>query len=157
LTGTGRPLLARDIMSGPAITIGTDMTVGEAAAVMLKHNFGSLPVVDGSGRFAGLMTERVFLPSEKAYPFMRGTTMTLLGRAMGGTENMEEVVREVCNQPVGEVMETDVPTAGEDTPAAELAETMVRDHIHHIPVVRDGVPMGMVSWHDFLRIFVEAM
>jgi len=45
----------------------------------------------------------------------------------------------------------EVITATEDTPLQEVANQMLRYDIDHVPVVRDGVPVGMVSRHDFLR------
>ena len=32
---------------------------------------------------------------------------------------------------------------------------MLRYDIDHIPVLRDGVPVGLVSRHDFLRMIAE--
>lgn len=49
-------------------------------------------------------------------------------------------------------MITEVITATEETPVEDLAGAMLRYDIDHIPVVRDGMPIGMVSRHDFLRM-----
>ena len=45
-------------------------------------------------------------------------------------------------------------TAAEDTPAEEVASQMLHYDIEHLPVLRDGVPVGLVSCHDFLRMIV---
>jgi len=51
-----------------------------------------------------------------------------------------------------QVMTTEVITATEETPVEEIARSMLRYDIDHIPVVRDGMPIGMVARHDYLRM-----
>jgi acetoin utilization protein AcuB len=46
----------RDVMSAPAICIGPDVDLEDAARRMLEGKLGSLPVVDG-GRVVGILTE----------------------------------------------------------------------------------------------------
>ncbi len=43
-------------MVEPAITIGPDQSIGEAARLMLDRKIGGLPVVDG-GKLIGIVTE----------------------------------------------------------------------------------------------------
>ena len=47
----------KDIMTKKVITIREDETVEKAATLMLENHFGSLPVVDESGRVIGIMTD----------------------------------------------------------------------------------------------------
>jgi CBS domain-containing protein len=30
---------------------------------------------------------------------------------------------------------------------------MIKEHVHHMPVLHEGKVVGMVSRHDFLKIF----
>jgi CBS-domain-containing membrane protein len=48
--------LARELMTSPAITIGSDDTLAEAARRMYAHRVKRLPVVDPSGRLAGIIS-----------------------------------------------------------------------------------------------------
>ncbi|TAJ43393.1 CBS domain-containing protein [Methanofollis fontis] len=50
----------KDIMSTPLITIDADMTVGEAAHMMISHRVRRLPVVD-NGKVTGIVTVRDLL------------------------------------------------------------------------------------------------
>ncbi|MEJ3747032.1 CBS domain-containing protein [Actinomycetes bacterium KLBMP 9797] len=52
--GAGR--VARDFMSAPAVTITADATVAEAARRMAERRVKRLPVVDGDGRLAGIVS-----------------------------------------------------------------------------------------------------
>ena len=53
-------------------------------------------------------------------------------------------------------MITEVITATEDTPVDDVARLMLRYDIDHIPVVRDGALVEIISRHDFLRMVVGA-
>jgi CBS domain-containing protein len=48
--------LARDLMTSPAITIGSDDRLAEAARRMYAHRVKRLPVVDQAGRLAGIIS-----------------------------------------------------------------------------------------------------
>lgn len=50
-----KALRVEDVMSTPALTIGADASVQEAAKLLLKNRVGCLPVLDG-GRLAGIVT-----------------------------------------------------------------------------------------------------
>jgi CBS domain-containing protein len=48
--------MARDLMTSPAITIGSGDTLAEAARRMYAHRVKRLPVVDSAGRLAGIIS-----------------------------------------------------------------------------------------------------
>ena len=50
-------MLARDIMSSPAITVGLCSPVAEVAATLRDHRIGGVPVLDGQGKLAEMVTE----------------------------------------------------------------------------------------------------
>ncbi|MEL9991172.1 MAG: CBS domain-containing protein [Thermoproteus sp.] len=62
---SGEKSLYGDVYMRPALEFATrnvitarpDMTVGEAISLFLKHNFGSMPIVDDEGRLVGIFTE----------------------------------------------------------------------------------------------------
>src|SRR6266566_5616129 len=61
--------VAKDLMSSPAVTIGEDATVGEAARLMDARCIKRLPVVDELGLLVGIVSRsdllRVFLRSDE--------------------------------------------------------------------------------------------
>lgn len=62
---SGEGSLYADIYMRPAVEFATrnvvtarpDMTVGDAISLFLKHNFGSMPIVDEEGNLVGIFTE----------------------------------------------------------------------------------------------------
>ena len=62
------------VMSGPAIVIGPDATVAEAARVMADRKIGCLPVVDREQELVGLVTETDVL---RYFAQSRGASLAL--------------------------------------------------------------------------------
>ena len=119
---------------------------------MIEKNVGCVVVVDAEGRFEGLMTERRFMPEQVAVPFMRGTLLQLLGEWVDSS-SIEETISGHRRMPIKDVMARDVPTATEGALLGDLADIMVHSEVRHVPILRDGVAVGIVSRHDMLRAF----
>ena len=50
-------MLARDVMTSPAVTTTPDAPITEVIDLMLKHQVSALPVVDAAGDLAGIVSE----------------------------------------------------------------------------------------------------
>ena len=148
--------LASEIMTSPVVTIAADRPVSEAAARMLEKNIGSLVVVDDDGQIAGLLSESRYLPTESALPYLRQSVLRILGSELGDLENIEEVIHKTRNTLVGDAMQLDMNTVDPDTHLADVAKLMVGSGAHHLPVIQDGKPIGIISRHDLLRLFAES-
>lgn len=46
-----------EVMSREVTTVNPETPLGDAASLMARHHFGSLPVVDGSNNIVGIVTE----------------------------------------------------------------------------------------------------
>jgi CBS domain-containing protein len=139
-------------MSSPVTTIGKDITVAEAVQIMLSKQIGALPVIGPDGRYLGIVTERTLLPYEEGIPFFRGTVLAFLGQFVSADQDIEKVLEEARSRKVTDVMAKKVPTATEDTSVSEIAARMIREHVHHMPVLRGGAVVGLISRHDLLRV-----
>ena len=65
---------------------------------------------------------------------------------------IERIRREAQLKTAEDIMVTEVHHGELETPAEELARLMLRHDIDHIPILQNGVPVGVVSRHDFLRL-----
>jgi CBS domain-containing protein len=106
-------------------------TLGEAAEKMSELDTGSALVVDG-GRLIGILTSR-----------------DLLRAIAGRTHSSHARVREW--------MTPDPRVARMDTPAAEAALMMVEQGCHHLPVVKDGRPIGVVGMRSVVSETFESV
>jgi len=108
------------------VAIKENATVAEAAKKMSDNQIGSLVVFNTDGKFAGVLTERDML--KKVLTSYSAPTNLL--------------VREIM---------TDEPiSCGMDTTIEKVEQLMAEHKIRHVPVVKDGVPIGMVSSRDVI-------
>lgn len=145
------PIRAKDIMTGPAVVIHEDGTLEEAAILMLDKGVGGLPVVSGDGRLAGIVTESDFAAKEPGIPFSRMYAPRLFGEWMPRPE-LEKAYEAARSIMVKQIMSKPVVTASEDELLADVVMKMLERRIHRVPVVRDGVPVGVVSRRDLLKL-----
>jgi CBS domain-containing protein len=109
------------------VTIGQDASAGDAIRLLSERGLGALLVVDAQKRLVGILTER-----------------DLLMKAVGHVDDYEAV-------PVGQIMtHTPETVTSEDTLAFALHK-MDGGGYRHLPVLRDGRPVGVISVRDVLR------
>lgn len=142
------------IMSRPAVTVPVGTSLAEAAETMLERGIGSLPCVDREGRLVGIVTNGDFGAKSVGIPFSTFRAPQLLGRWMG-ERAVERICQEARHLPVDEIMSAPVHTVDEEAGVEQVLELMLRREIKHVPVVRDGYPVGMVARHDILKLLMD--
>jgi CBS domain-containing protein len=108
-----------DLMKRDFVSVEPWDTLGETAEKMARLDVGSALVVD-SGRLVGILTCR-----------------DLMRAIAGRTHSSEARVRDW--------MTPDPRVARPNTAAEEAALMMVEQGCHHLPVVDEGRPVGMVG------------
>jgi CBS domain-containing protein len=144
---------ARDLMTASVITIRPDDTVGEAARLMLERNISCLPVVDESGQLVGILTHTDFGLHPKYQPLV-DNLYSLLGSSTT-PQHIEEVSQKVSSKLAKDVMNHPVITVQEDASIEEVTELMLRQEIHRLPVMRGSQLVGIITSHDFLKLFAS--
>lgn len=139
---------APDVMTRNVISVRTDTSVTEAIRLMLDERISGLPVVDPTGRLAGIVTKGDFLRrsglgTEQRRP---GWLQFLLG---AGREAGEFV--RTHGRKVEEVMSRDVQSATEDTSLEEIVRLMECHGIRRVPILRGSRLVGIVSRADLLK------
>jgi CBS domain-containing protein len=124
------------IMKTELVTAGPNDSVRDVAAQMDRNGAGAVLVVEGAGddsKLLGLFSERDLL--------QRVVVPGLDPDATG----------------VGSVMTCDPITVGPDTHVRECAE-LIRDRgFRHVPVLRGGRPVGILSSRDFQDHIVKGL
>ena len=116
---------ARDVMSRPVVSVDTGATVLDAVTALTEHGFAAVPVVDDGDRVVGIFSE-----SDGLRAGHRRAT------------------------PVTEVMTHPVEVTTPDADVAVIAERMLTGHLRSMPVVEEGLLVGMVARRDLLRTMV---
>lgn len=112
--------------SREAWTISPDATVFEAIQTMAEKNIGALLVVE-QGRLVGILSERDYM-----------SKVALKGRSSKETAVRDIMVREVVTVHPGQTV-------------SECMRLVTERRVRHLPVVEDGVILGMVSIGDLVR------
>src|SRR5262245_37290038 len=110
-----------------AVTLPPSATVGDAIRTMLEENIGALPVVDGGGRLLGIFSER-----------------DLLTRVAGTDPGYAQ-------RPVADFMTPGPEGVRETDTLAFVLHKMDVGGYRHLPVLREGRVLGMISVRDMLR------
>jgi CBS domain-containing protein len=137
---------AKDVMTGSVATIGTGATVREAAKLMLERGVSALPVVDGDGIVAGIVSEgdlvrRTELGTETAGSWW--LVPLAEGAARDYRKSHASTVRDVMTRPVIWVRPS--------LPLAKIAKLMHERRIKRVPVLDAGRLVGIVSRADLVR------
>jgi CBS domain-containing protein len=133
---------ARDVMTRDVVTVGPATSAKHAAEVMAEHGFAALPVVDDEGRLVGIVAEADVLRD-------RVPQDPLLHLRRGGAPPAPPGLL------VRDTMTAAVRTAEPTTDVADLARLFVNEHLRSVPVVQDGLVVGIVSRRDVLRVLVR--
>lgn len=116
-----------DVMTNASVTDSPSDTLRFAAEKMWRQQTGSLLVMDGD-RLLGIITERDVM------------------KAIALGHDPEKDV-------VSDIMTTDVLTVPPEMTLHEAARHMASRWIRHLPVVRGGQVVGVVSQRDLVGVF----
>jgi tRNA nucleotidyltransferase (CCA-adding enzyme) len=120
----GPLVTAGDVMSGPVRTLTEETPIAEASKRMELTGHTAFPVVDQEGRLAGMISRKDL---DKAAHHGLG------------------------HAPVKGFMTREVVTAEPETSLQEIQDMMIRNAIGRVPVLRDGLLLGIVTRKDIIR------
>jgi len=114
------------------VTLSSSATLLEAAQVLAERRIGAGVVCNDKQALRGILSER-------------------------------DIVRAVAKQgaqallsPVSRVMTTKVEVCGEEYTTDQVMEIMTKGRFRHVPVVRDGQLVGIVSIGDVVKRRIES-
>ncbi len=134
---------AGEIMSQPAIVIDKDQPVTEAVNLMLSRNVKRLPVVDGEGKLAGILSRLdIFHTVLQECPDWRGFQDKNI--QVGNLKFVSDVTRH------------DTITVLPEAPIDEVIQLIDCNDIERVCVVnKEGFFLGLISDRDLLIAFVD--
>lgn len=109
------------------ITVSPDQTVGELLALLSEHKIGAVVVSAAEGAVDGIVSERDVV------------------------RHLHSEGAQVLDSPVSQIMTADVHTCSESDDITDLEATMTTERIRHLPVVRDGRLVAIVSIGDVVK------
>jgi CBS domain-containing protein len=138
----------RDIMSTKVVTVSPTTTVRDIAGLMVEKHVSGLPVLSDSGTLVGLVSEGDLLRRPEL------GTQKHRRRWISFFSGVDEQAREFTKTHAlraGDVMTKQVIHVSEQTPLGDVVGLMEKHNIKRLPVLSDGVLVGIVSRADLLR------
>ena len=108
------------------VTVDMDDTVAVAAKEMQKYGIGCVVATDARGKLAGILTER-----------------DIIDYVVAASADPSRIL-------VKDVMTTDVASCGANDSIHDAEQIMTEHSIRHLPMVENGVAVGMISSRDVM-------
>jgi CBS domain-containing protein len=140
-----RGLTARDLMSAPAVACRDSAFFEEVAEILADNDISGMPVVNGAGRVVGVISER-----DLAHAV--GGPMIRLALRRHSHHRLPDDVGDLprAARRAQDIMTTPPLTAAPDTTLDEVAGLMRQHQINRVPVLEDGLLVGVITRGDVL-------
>ena len=128
-------MLIADVMrdkGDEVTTVAPGTPVTDLLVLLVEHNIGALPVVDGD-RLVGIVSERDIV------------------------RRLHERGADLVRVTVDEIMTSDVVTCSPEDSAADLGRVMTDRRVRHLPVVVNGRLAGIVSIGDLVKARMDIL
>ncbi len=148
-------LTAADIMTKEIHTVHPDTEITALAKKFVEYNVNAMPVVDDAGKLVGMVTQTDLVEQDK--PLHIPTVISLFDWViyLESPKKFTEEVRKVTARRVEEICSRDVVTCAPEDSVPTIANLMVDNKIHLVPVLSDGRMVGVVSRLDIIRSMSE--
>lgn len=130
-------MLVKDWMTTDPITVSPDTSVMKASQIMKENNVRRLPVTDEEGHVIGIVSDRDL---KEASP-SKATTL-----------DVHELYYLLSELKVKDIMSRKVITIKPDDTVEKAAVIMLENKVTGLPVIEDGVIVGILSQGDVFRV-----
>ena len=139
---------AADVMTPDVVCATPETTLPELIRLMLDNRISALPVL-ADGRLVGIVSEGDLLrrveTGTEPHPSRWLELVTSSSRLAADYTRTH-------GRKAGEVMTRDVVAVSEFTPIDEIAQLLETRQIKRVPVVRDGMVVGIVSRRNLIQV-----
>jgi acetoin utilization protein AcuB len=139
LAATEAIMRVKDLRTRAVVTVEPEASVVEARRLMQEKRIRHLPVVDAGRHVLVMVTDR---------------DIRLNRASPAATLSVWELNYLLAKLTVGDVMTRTVIVVEPDRDAREAARLLIAEQIRALPVVENGLLVGIVTETDFLRAFV---
>jgi CBS domain-containing protein len=147
----------KDIMTTNVIFCNPDDLVKDASRLMRENNVSGIPIVD-EGKVLGIITEndilRLLEVPERDSQLWLPSPFEIIEVPIRELISWEEAKHALDNKGalrVSDVMSSPAITAGPEDSLEKVASRMVKHKINRVPVVEEGMLVGIASRQDIIR------
>lgn len=134
-------------MTTNVVTVSPETDIAEAVRLMLERQISGVPVIDDSGRLAGILTEGDLM---RRAELVTGRQSWWINPISSPEQEAKAYVK-AHGLKVKDVMTKEVVTINEQEPLDRIAMVFEDRRIKRTPVMRSGKIVGIVSRANLLR------
>jgi CBS domain-containing protein len=138
------------IMTREVISVAPETPLKDVARLLVANRISGVPVVGRDGEVLGVVSEADILRKEEGVDPELPRPIAWLSRKLDGELDKIGAVT------AGEAMTTPAYTVRPGQRTTEVARLMVDSMINRVPVVSEGVLVGIVSRADLVRAFIRS-
>lgn len=141
----------KDIMLRNTTSVLPDCYLEEVIDIMAVQRINGIPVVDDEQRVVGFISHHDIIKS------LLPNYLGIINSNSFITEfiQLSKKLKEYANHKVEEFMKRNIITINEEDNEVMAADLLIRHKIHHLPVVRNGYLVGVVTMRDLLKAMIE--
>ncbi len=144
---------AREIMVQPVVVAHEDTPLADIVQAMLEKRISSVPVVDDQGTLVGIITESDFVGNGRFIP-LAAYQVPQLFREHLSEEAVQRIYQAGREMTAKEIMTHPVIAVAEEDSVGKVVHVLLHHGISQVPVVRDGVPVGIIARRDLLKLLL---
>ncbi len=146
----------KDIMNPDVVFCKPEDSVRDTAKILKENNISGAPVIE-DGKLVGIVSEAdllkflvlpehggLWLPS----PF---EVIEVPIRELLSWEETKSMLSDIGSKQIGEMMKKEVYTISPEASVEEASELMIRHRINRLPVVEEGLVVGIVTRGDIIQ------
>jgi CBS domain-containing protein len=156
-----KPTTAADVMTRSLVCCKPDDELKNAEEVLIEHRISGMPVVV-DGKLVGVLSRSDIARMDVLMRSLDGqvSDRNNWNSQADGFEHSARAEYQgfrsmIQSLKVRDAMNDQVVTCAPTSPILEVAEEMVRHHIHRVIVVRAGEPIGIVSSFDIVKLVAQ--
>ncbi len=144
-------LKAKDIMTSEIISVSPDTEIVNAARILLEKRINGLPVIDASGRLVGILCQSDLVAQQKTIPLPSVFTLLESYIPLTSMKRIDKEVEKISALTVKQAMTPNPVTVEPHTDIEDIAQLMVDNKYHTLPVMEGNKLVGIVGKEDVLK------
>lgn len=140
----------RDIMEAAPLTVSPETSVKDLAAALVERRLEGACVVH-DGVLVGVVTSMDLVFQEKVLHIPSFFTFLDVMIPLQSREQVHEEMRKMAGVTVDQIMSKNPTVVAPDDEVSAAATKMVEEHFTILPVVDDGVLVGVVTKRGLVR------
>ncbi len=155
-----RAIVAKDLMSPDVMTVPEDLSIDQLANFFLDNEITGAPVEGKDGTVVGVVSVVDVAkvrsePTEEAWESLAPTYYDRAEDPRVGKEGIRIFHVGDDSKRVRDIMNEQLYSVGENASVSEIADSMLRNHVHRLLVIENNELVGMISTSDLLGLLID--